>query len=223
MNTSILKILITLLFTFGICTQVSSFGLPDMPKLPGKSSDSKPIDLKGGKTELVDKFFKSSNHYLAALALLNKSLGKNTEAAQIEKAIEYANNPGIDEADRMKNSIKTANEASKAIEADLGNEATSISTEGKVYYAQSLPEAVKGLAGTVKMVPVTKRMVNGIKASPMSAFKQIGGVAKVIPSLPSYMQTIQKTMNLIRTKAKAQGIDGADDPALEAEEASFDI
>jgi hypothetical protein len=30
-------------------------------------------------------------------------------------------------------------------------------------------------------------------------------------------------MNLIRIKAKAQGIDGADDPALEAEEASFDI
>jgi len=209
--------------TIGFCTQVTAFGLPKIPKVPGISTGAEEFDLKGGKTELVSKFFKSSNQYLSALALLNKALGKNTEAAQIEKAIEYANDPGIDEADRMKNSIKTSNDASKSIEADLNNQSTVISAEGQVYYAQSLPLAAKGLIGTVQLVPVTKRMVNGVKASPLSAFTQIGGVAKVVPNLPTYMKTVQKTMNLIRKRAKAEGIDGADDPELEAAEDDFDL
>lgn len=223
MYSRLLAGLFLLSVTIGFCTQATAFGLPKIPKIPGISSDAESFDLKGGKTELVDKFFKSSNHYLSALALLNKALGKNTEAAQIEKAIEYANDPGIDEADRMKNSIKTSNEASKAIEADLNNQSTIISVEGQVYYAQSLPPAIKGLVGTIQLVPVTKRMVNGVKASPLSAFKQLGGVAKVIPGLPTYIKTVQKTMNLIRTRAKAEGIDGADDPALEAAEDDFDL
>jgi hypothetical protein len=73
------------------------------------------------------------------------------------------------------------------------------------------------------MIPVTKNMVNGIKANPISAISQIGGLAKVIPNLPSYIQTIQKTMKLIQSRAKAEGIDGADDPALEAAEDDFDL
>ena len=48
-------------------------------------------------------------------------------------------------------------------------------------------------------------------------------MAKVIPNLPSYIQTIQKTMKLIQSRAKAEGIDGADDPALEAAEDDFDL
>ena len=72
-------------------------------KLPGVSAGGDGgFDLAGGKTELVERFFESSNNYLEALALLNKALGKNIEAAQIEKAIEYANDPGISESDRMK-------------------------------------------------------------------------------------------------------------------------
>ena len=214
MNTSILKILITLLFTFGICTQVSSFGLPDMPKLPGKSSDSKPIDLKGGKTELVDKFFKSSNHYLAALALLNKALGKNTEAAQIEKEIEYANNPGIDEADRMKNSIKTANEASKAIKDDLMNDKAELSAAAKAFYVQSLPQAMKGFIETVNLAPVTFKMIDGIAANPFTAKREIGGVAIITPQLPAYIKNIYSTMKQITRKAKAADIDIPDESKI---------
>jgi len=223
MNKLSMKVLLIVGLTFGLSSQAVAFGLPKIPSVPGISAGAEEFDLKGGKTELVDKFFKSSNQYLSALALLNKALGKNTEAAQIEKAIEYANDPGIDEADRMKNSIKTSNEASKSIEADLNNQSTVISAEGQIYYAQSLPPAAKGLIGTVQLVPVTKRMVNGVKASPLSAFKQIGGVAKVVPNLPTYIKTVQKTMNLIRKRAKAEGIDGADDPELEAAEDDFDL
>ena len=223
MNAAIIKFTLILALAVGFSSQATAFGIPKIPKLPGISSDSESFDLKGGKTELVSKFFSSSNQYLSALVLLNKALGKNTEAAQIEKAIEYANDPGIDEADRMKNSIKTSNEASKSIEADLNNQSTVISAEGQIYYAQSLPPAAKGLVGTVQLVSVTKRMVNGIKASPLSAFKQIGGVAKVVPNLPTYIKTVQKTMNQIRKRGKVEGIDGADDPELEAAEDDFDL
>ena len=209
------KIFIIIGFSMIIPLHANAFTLPTVPGLSG--GDACGFSLGDGKTELVDKFFASSNNYLNALALLNKALGKNIEAAQIEKAIEYANDPGIDEADRMKNSIKTSNDASKSIENDLNNQSTVISVEGQVFYAQSLPPAGKGLVGTVQMIPITKDMIDGIKANPMSAIGEIGGLAKVIPNLPSYIQTIQKTMKLITSRAKAEGIDGADDPALEAE------
>ena len=215
------KIFIIIGFSMIIPFHANAFTLPTVPGLSG--GDSGGFSLGDGKTELVDKFFASSNNYLNALALLNKALGKNIEAAQIEKAIEYANDPGIDEADRMKNSIKTSNDASKSIENDLNNQSTVISVEGQVFYAQSLPPAGKGLVGTIQMIPVTKNMIDGIKANPMSAIGEVGGLAKVIPNLPSYIQTIQKTMKLITSRAKAEGIDGADDPALEAEEDDFDL
>ena len=215
-----IRILLITFFSFGLTVPVSAFTL-DLPGLTGDSSGG--FDIKGGKTELVDKFFQSSNDYLEALMLLNKALGKSTEAAQIEKAIEYANDPGIDESDRMKNSIKTSNEASKSIENDLNDQSTMISAEGQVFYAQALPPAGKGLIGTIQMIPITKNMVDGIKASPISAITQIGGLTKVIPNLPSYIQTIQKTMKLIRSRAQAEGIDGANDPALEAAEDDFDL
>ena len=222
MNNLYLKRTIILLFFFlgSFIVPTSAFDL----KLPGVSSGGDGgFDLAGGKTELVERFFESSNNYLEALALLNKALGKNIEAAQIEKAIEYANDPGISEADRMKNSIKTSNDASKAIENDLNAQSTVISAEGQVFYAKALPPAGKGLIGTVQMVPITKKMVEGVKANPMSAVTAVGGLAKVIPNLPNYIQTIQKTMKLITSRAKAEGIEGADDPALEAEEDDFDL
>ena len=220
-STNLKNIFIITFFLLGLTVHASAFKLPTVPGLSG--GDTAGFDLGSGKTELVDQFFASSTNYLNALALLNKALGKNVEAAQIEKAIEYANDPGIDEADRMKNSIKTSNEASKSIEADLNNQGTVITAEGQVFYAQSLPPAAKGLIGTLKMIPITKNMVNGIKANPISAISQVGGLAKVIPNLPSYIQTIQKTMKLIQSRAKAEGIDGADDPALDSAEDDFDL
>ena len=222
MNNLYLKRTTIILFFFlgSFIAPVSALDL----KLPGVSTGGDGgFDLAGGKTELVERFFESSNNYLEALALLNKALGKNIEAAQIEKAIEYANDPGISESDRMKNSIKTSNDASKAIENDLNAQSTVISAEGQVFYAKALPPAGKGLVGTIQMIPVTKNMVEGVKANPISAVTAVGGLAKVIPNLPSYIQTIQKTMKLITSRAKAEGIEGADDPALEAEEDDFDL
>ena len=222
MNSLYLKriTIISFFFLGSLIVPASAFDL----KLPGVSAGGDGgLDLAGGKTELVERFFESSNNYLGALALLNKALGKNIEAAQIEKAIEYANDPGISESDRMKNSIKTSNDASKAIENDLNAQSTVISAEGQVFYAKALPPAGKGLVGTIQMIPVTNKMVEGVKANPISAVSAVGGLAKVIPNLPNYIQTIQKTMKLITSRAKAEGIEGADDPALEAEEDDFDL
>ena len=111
----------------------------------------------------------------------------------------------------------------KAIENDLNAQTTVISAEGQVFYAKALPPAGKGLVGTVQMIPVTKNMVEGVKANPLSAVTAVGGLAKVIPNLPNYIQTIQKTMKLITSRAKAEGIEGADDNALEDEEDDFDL
>ena len=80
-NTKLKKIFIITIFSLIIPFHASAFTLPTLPGVSG--GDSGGFSLGDGKTELVDKFFASSNNYLNALALLNKALGKNVEAAQI--------------------------------------------------------------------------------------------------------------------------------------------
>ena len=188
--------------------------LPEDETKACSEKKEQPFDLKAGKTELVNKFFKSSNHYLAALALLNKSLGKNTEAAQIEKAIEYANNLGIDEVDRMKNSIIVVSESNKTIKDDLMNDKAELSAAAKAFYVQSLPQAMKGFIETVNLAPVTFKMINGIAANPFTAKREIGGVAIITPQLPAYIKTIYSTMKQITRKAKAADIDIPDESKI---------
>jgi hypothetical protein len=53
-------------------------------------------------------------------------------------------------------------------------------------------------------------MIANIKGNPMNALKQIGGLSKVIPNIPSYISTVTKTSKLVISGAKAKKIEGAD-------------
>ena len=55
-----------------------------------KESGGEKIDFKDAKTGLMALFFESSDNYLIAQELLLIAYGKNTEAAQVKEAIEYA-------------------------------------------------------------------------------------------------------------------------------------
>lgn len=210
----IAKSIALFIIIIGTTTNANAFSHDKLKKsLPGGggSSSSKSIDLKSGKTELVKLFFESSNNFLEAQELLLKAYGKNKEAAQVSEALKYAKNSNYGEADRMKNSIQATTEASKAVEESINNKSVSITAEGKTLYAKAIPPTGKGILGTIKLRPKAQDMVNGVKANPMSAAQQLGGLAKIIPNIPSYIKTMVKTSKLIITGAKANNIKGAKD------------
>jgi len=183
-----------------------------------KESGAEKINLKDARTGLMAVFFESSNNYLIAQELLLTAYGKNTEAAQVKEAIEYAKDSGVSDSKKLKNSLKVTTAASKSIEKSMNDESFKLTAEGKANYAKSLPFLGKGIIGTIKLRPETQSMIAGIKGNPMNAIKQLGGLAKVIPNIPGYITTVTKTSKLVISGAKAKKIEGADNLDSEMDE-----
>jgi hypothetical protein len=207
-----------LTFVFTIITLTISFNAPSYSitlKKPAdllkkKEGGGEKFDFKNANTNLVKIFYESSNNYLQAQEFLLIAYGKNTEAAQVKEAIAYAKDAGVDDAKKMKNSIKVSTDASKAIENSMSDESFQLTEEGKASYAKSLPFLLKGVMGTIKLRPESQVMVSNIQANPMNALKELGGLSKVIPNVPKYISTLTSTTKLVVTGAKAKKIEGSD-------------
>ena len=210
---------LTLIFTIIILT--ISFNEPSysielknpadlLKKKKTNSSEGGKFDFKNANTSLVKTFYESSNNYLQAQEFLLIAYGKNTEAAQVKEAIAYAKDAGVDDAKKMKNSIKVSTDASKAIENSMSDESFQLTAEGKASYAKSLPFLLKGVMGTIRLRPEAQAMVSNIQGNPMAALKELGGLSKVIPNVPKYITTLTKTTKLVVSGAKAKKIEGSD-------------
>jgi len=207
-----------LTFVFTIIILTISFNAPSYSitlKKPAdllkkKEGGGEKFDFKNANTNLVTTFYESSNNYLQAQEFLLIAYGKNTEAAQVKEAIAYAKDAGVDDAKKMKNSIKVSTDASKAIESSMNDEGFQLTAEGKASYAKSLPFLLKGVMGTIKLKPESQAMVSNIQANPMNALKELGGLSKVIPNVPKYILTLTSTTKLVVTGAKAKKIEGSE-------------
>jgi len=207
-----------LTFVFTIIILTISFNAPSYSitlKKPAdllkkKEGGGEKFDFKNANTNLVKTFYESSNNYLQAQEFLLIAYGKNTEAAQVKEAIAYAKDAGVDDAKKLKNSIKVSTDASKAIESSMNDEGFQLTAEGKASYAKSLPFLLKGVMGTIKLRPESQAMVSNIQANPMVALKELGGLSKVIPNVPKYILTLTSTTKLVVTGAKVKKIEGSE-------------
>jgi hypothetical protein len=146
---------------------------------------------------------------MEAQAYLFDALGDNDRASKTRKAREFMLNDKNKEGQRLTNAFNTVSENSAAIEESLTKEAAT-SAEAKVAYAKSLPHAVKGVIGTVKLPPEAKALLDTLKADKMAALK-MGDFMKVLPKIPQYVQNATTVSKLIVTGAKSRGVEGADD------------
>lgn len=207
-----------LTFIFTVLVLTISFNAPSYSitlkkptdLLKKKDGGGEKFDFKNANTNLVKTFFESSNNYLQAQEFLLIAYGKNTEAAQVKEAIAYAKDAGVDDAKKMKNSIKVSTDASKAIESTMSDESFQLTADGKANYAKSLPFLLKGVMGTIKLRPETQAMVSNIQANPMVALTEIGGISQVIPNVPKYISTLTNTTKLVVSGAKAKKIEGSE-------------
>ena len=125
-------ILTTLILTFSF--NVTSYSI-ELKKpadlLKKKEGGGEKFDFKNANTNLVKTFFESSNNYLQAQEFLLIAYGKNTEAAQVKEAIAYAKDSGVDDAKKMKTSIKVSTDGSRASESSMNDEGFQLRAEGK--------------------------------------------------------------------------------------------
>jgi hypothetical protein len=199
------NLLIYILFPLTLTVSAHSIGLPKI----GGDKSSAGGNLEDTKLKFTKVFFESSLEYMEAQAYLFDALEMNDEASKTRKSIEFVKNEKNKEGKRLTNAFNSVSENSKSIEGALTKEAAT-SAEAKVAYAKSLPHAVKGLIGTVKLPPEAKALLDTLKADKMAALK-MGDFMKVLPKIPQYVSSATTVGKLVVTGAKSRGVEGADD------------
>ena len=205
MKTLLSKFLIYMLFPLALTVSAHSIGLPKI----GGNSGSGGGNVDELKLKFTKVFFESSLEYMEAQAYLFDALDMNDEASKTRKSIDFVKNEKNKEGQRLTNAFNSVSENSTAIEGALTKEAAT-SAEAKVAYAKSLPHAVKGLIGTVKLPPEAKALLDTLKADKMAALK-MGDFMKVLPKIPQYVQNATTVGKLVVTGAKSREVEGADD------------
>ena len=205
MKTLLSKFLIYMLFPLALTVSAHSIGLPKI----GGNSGSGGGNVDELKLKFTKIFFESSLEYMEAQAYLFDALDMNDEASKTRKSIDFVKNEKNKEGQRLTNAFNSVSENSSAIEGALTKEAAT-SAEAKVAYAKSLPHAVKGVIGTVKLPPEAKALLDTLKADKMAALK-MGDFMKVLPKIPQYVQSATTVGKLIVTGAKSREVEGADD------------
>lgn len=205
MKTLLSKFLIYILFPLTLTVSAHSISLPKV----GGNSGSGGGNVDELKLKFTKIFFESSLEYMEAQAYLFDALDMNDEASKTRKSIDFVKNEKNKEGQRLTNAFNSVSENSTAIEGALTKEAAT-SAEAKVAYAKSLPHAVKGLVGTIKLPPEAKALLDTLKADKMAALK-MGDFMKVLPKIPQYVQSATTVGKLIVTGAKSREVEGADD------------
>jgi len=205
MKTLLSKFLIYMLFPLALTVSAHSIGLPKI----GGNSGSGGGNVDELKLKFTKVFFESSLEYMEAQAYLFDALDMNDEASKTRKSIDFVKNEKNKEGQRLTNAFNSVSENSTAIEGALTKEAAT-SAEAKVAYAKSLPHAVKGLIGTVKLPPEAKALLDTLKADKTAALK-MGDFMKVLPKIPQYVQNATTVGKLVVTGAKSREVEGADD------------
>ena len=205
MKTLLSKFLIYILFPLTLTVSAHSIGLPKV----GGNSGSGGGNVDELKLKFTKIFFESSLEYMEAQAYLFDALDMNDEASKTRKSIDFVKNEKNKEGQRLTNAFNSVSENSSAIEGALTKEAAT-SAEAKVAYAKSLPHAVKGVIGTVKLPPEAKALLDTLKADKMAALK-MGDFMKVLPKIPQYVKSATTVGKLIVTGAKSREVEGADD------------
>jgi hypothetical protein len=108
-------------------------------------------DAAAAQDSLVRTFVASQTEVVTAQALLAHAYGLKDQAALLEAQQKALSSGGVKEASDLQTSLDISNKASAEIAAQQASQ-TSLSEEGKKYYAESLPHFAKGVVGTHRLV-----------------------------------------------------------------------
>ena len=133
-------------------TAQAQFKLPAALGGAAPASNSAPgTDEATSQDSLVRTFVASQTEVMAAQEQLALAYDLKDQAALLASEQQALSSGGVTEASQLQTSLDVSNKANDAIAAKQA-EKTSLSEEGKKYYAASLPHFAKGVIGTRQLV-----------------------------------------------------------------------
>lgn len=168
------------------------------------SSTSGSGDAMVAQDALVKSFVGSQIEVLAAQSLLAQAYDLKDSAASID-AQQRALQSGTVDTDTLKKTIDVSDKANDEITAKQ-NEKTTLTTEEKGYYSQSLPHFAKGIIGTHEVIAQAAKFTSVAKSSMTGLSGLTSGLTKlkagayVVSATPSYSKSLfdvfRKTMSI---------------------------
>ena len=157
-------------------------------------------------------FFESSENYLISLELLYRAYDLNVEADKIRSHLGYIKDSRSSEKNRLRSTRQIVKNQSLLIRNNIKNESLSLSEQGKVYYAQSLPYALNAAISTYNLYHAATNVIKNvgkdgdIVVGILNDLNNIMGIAQILPELPSYSKNMYQTTKLIISMAKVKKI-----------------
>ena len=157
-------------------------------------------------------FFESSENYLISLELLYRAYDLNVEADKIRSHLGYIKDSRSSEKNRLRSTRQIVKNQSVLIRNNIKNESLSLSEQGKVYYAQSLPYALNAAISTYNLYHAATNVIKNvgkdgdIVVGILNDLNNIMGIAQILPELPSYSKNMYQTTKLIISMAKVKKI-----------------
>ena len=157
-------------------------------------------------------FFESSENYLISLELLYRAYDLNTEADKIKSHLGYIKDSKSSEKKRLSSTKQIVKTQSLVIMNNIKDESLTLSEQGKIYYAQSLPYALNAAISTYNLYHATTNAIKNvgkqgdIVVGILNDLNNIMGIAQIIPELPEYSKNMYQTTKLIISSAKVKKI-----------------
>jgi hypothetical protein len=200
------RLFLALLVSASVLTPFTAqaFGLPGVPGLGSKSSDSGSADLAGAQDQLVKQYVAGNKNVMLGNAYMLEAVGLKVDAATLRQGGENLGEGAT--KSNLSDSDKATSDASQKFSAKL-KDTTALDADSKKKFAEGLVSMAAGMAKYVGMKNSFDSFTSGLKtASPMMLPKLQSG-AYIVSSLPSNVTNLGSTLKNAIEFAKSHDIE----------------
>jgi hypothetical protein len=198
------KLFLAASITLGLFAATSASAQFHLPTSLSSTSSGSSTDALAAQDALVKSFVASQSEVLAAQSLLAQAYGLKDQAKLCDDQQKALQSTSLD-TPTLEKTVDISSKANDEISAQQAKQ-TTLTTEEKEYYAQSLPHFAKGVLGTHDVIVQAEKFTSTAKGSMSGLSGLTTGMTKlkagafVAKSTPSYSKNLfdvfRKTMTI---------------------------
>lgn len=182
---------------------VHAFGLPSIPGLDSKSSNTGSVDLTGAQDQLVKQYATAGKFVLQGNASMADALGLTSQASAARAAGDSLNDGATKGS--LSDADKANSDTNTAITEKLKNP-VELDAPAKAKFAAGIVQLAQGMVKYVGMKGSFQSFSSSLSsASPMMLPKLQSG-AYIVSTLPSSIKNLSSALNSAVAYAKAHDI-----------------
>ena len=190
----------------------------DFGSLLGKKSSKPAGDAYAMQDKLIKTYVASATSINAAQIQLAKAFGLKDIATKLEAEKEALSSGSVSDEDSIEKNTEVSEEANKAIQEKIKS-GVKMSAEGKKHYIKSFVPYVTGLVGSKSVIDEAKPFLESAKSTisnagftdTLSVTNKLKAGTFVATTMPSYVQSLWETSQLMVTYGKDNKIDVPED------------